>query len=54
MLGPGFSASIPEAIYLTAGNEELEARGVNPQRQLHHEIEASLLGKDSWIEEALK
>lgn len=54
LLGPGYSASIPEAIYLTAGKEELEARGVNPQRQLHHEIEASLLGKDSWIEEALK
>lgn len=53
-LGPGFSASIPEAIYLTTGKEELEARGVAPQRELQYEIEQSLLGKDSWVEDARK
>ncbi len=51
-LGRGFSASIPEAIYLTTGKEELEARGVIPQRELQYEIEQSLLGKDSWVEDA--
>lgn len=54
LLGPGYSASIPEAIYLTTGKQELEAQGVRPQRELQYEIEQSLLGKDSWVEEALR
>ncbi len=44
--------SIPEAIYLTRLKKDLEAKGVYPQRELQYEIEQSLLGKDSWIEEA--
>lgn len=54
LLGRGYSVSIPEAIYLTADREDLEAHGVYPQRELQYEIEQSLLGKDSWIEEALR
>jgi carboxyl-terminal processing protease len=53
-LGRGYSVSIPEAVYLTSSKEELESRGVTPQRELQYEIEQSLLGKDSWIEDALK
>lgn len=54
LLGMGYSVSIPEAIYLTADHKDLESQGVYPQRELHYEIEQSLLGKDSWVEEALR
>lgn len=54
MLGPGYSFSIPEAVYLTNDREELEGRGVTPQKELYHELTSSLAGKDSWIEAARK
>ncbi|MGE0526000.1 MAG: S41 family peptidase [Bdellovibrionales bacterium] len=51
-LGPGYSVSIPEAVYLTPSNQELEGQGVYPQRELHYDLELALKGVDSWLVEA--
>jgi carboxyl-terminal processing protease len=53
-LGPGFSISIPEAVYLTPEKKELEGQGVWPQRELYYDLKEALLGKDSWIEASLR
>ena len=53
-LGKGYSVSVPEAVYVTPGGEELEGRGVFPQMELFYELEPSLAGRDGWIEMALK
>lgn len=52
LLGSGFSVSIPEAVYLTPDKEELERKGVWPQRELYYDLKMSLEGKDSWVEAA--
>ncbi len=52
VLGPGFSISIPEAVFLTPEEEELENRGVAPQKEIYYDLELSLAGKDTFIEEA--
>ncbi len=53
-LGEGFSISIPEALYLTPDNVELESKGVDPSRELFYELAPSLHGKDSWLLQALR
>jgi carboxyl-terminal processing protease len=52
-LGPGFSVSVPEAIYLTPEGEELEGRGVYPKRELYYDLGLALKGKDSWIVDSM-
>lgn len=54
VLGPGFSVSIPEAVYLTPSKKELEGTGVWPQKELYHDLATALSGKDTWVMEALK
>jgi C-terminal processing protease CtpA/Prc len=54
MLGPGYSLSIPEALYLTTSGESLEGSGVWPHRELDYELADALAGKDSWILRALE
>ena len=53
-MGPGFSVSIPEAVFLTPEQEELENRGVAPQREIYYDLKTALAGKDTFIEEALR
>jgi len=53
-LGPGFSVSIPEAVYLTPSKKELEGTGIWPQKELYYDLKQSLAGQDSWVVEALK
>lgn len=53
-LGNGFSVSIPEAVYLTPENKELEGQGVYPQRELFQDLASARLGRDSWIDAALR
>lgn len=52
-LGPGYSVSVPEAVYLTDEGKELEGRGVYPERELYYDLNLALKGQDSWIVEAL-
>lgn len=51
-MGKGYSVSIPEAVYHTPQNKELENAGVSPQKELYYELEESLKGIDGWIEAA--
>lgn len=53
LLGPGYSLSIPEALYLTTAGESLEGGGVWPQRELNYELAEALAGRDSWVLRAL-
>lgn len=53
-LGPGFSVSIPEAVYLSPTKKELEGKGVWPQRELFYDLKQALAGKDNWITEAAR
>jgi carboxyl-terminal processing protease len=53
-LGPGFSVSIPEAIFLTPDNKELENQGVYPQKELYYDLKDALAGRDTWLEAARK
>lgn len=53
-LGPGYSVSVPEAVYLTTQGKELEGHGVYPERQLFYDLHLALKGQDSWIVEAMK
>ncbi len=54
VMGPGYSLSIPEAVFLTPELEELENRGIAPQKEIYYDLKLSLAGKDTFIEEALK
>lgn len=54
MLGPGYSISIPEAVFLTPDQEELENRGVAPQKEIFYDLRLSRAGKDTFIEAALR
>lgn len=51
-LGPGYSVSIPEAVYLNQEHNELEGHGVRPQRELYYDLKSALRGEDNWITEA--
>lgn len=51
-MGKGYSISIPQAVYVTARALELENSGVYPVRELYYDLKLSLLGKDSWVEQA--
>lgn len=54
VMGPGYSVSIPEAVFLTPEQEELENRGVAPQKEIYYTLKTALAGKDTFIEEALR
>lgn len=49
LLGPGYSLSIPEALYLTVNGESLEGGGVWPHAELNYVLAELLAGKDSWL-----
>ncbi len=53
-LGPGYSLSIPEALFETPEALRLEGRGVWPQRMLFYELAEALQGQDSWVLRALE
>lgn len=53
-LGPGYSFSIPEAVYLNRYKKELEGEGVFPQKDLFYDLQLALQGRDSWVVEAMK
>lgn len=53
-LGRGYSVSIPEAVYLTPEKDELENRGVAPQREIFYNLAQARSGRDTMIVEALK
>ncbi|MGE4132654.1 MAG: S41 family peptidase [Bdellovibrionales bacterium] len=53
-LGKGYSISIPEAVYITPDGEVLENRGVAPQKEIYHDLKQAKLGKDTFIEEAIR
>lgn len=53
-MGPGYSVSIPEAVYLTPEAEELENRGVAPQKEIYYNLRLARAGLDTFIEEALQ
>lgn len=53
-LGPGYSLSIPQAVYLTRDRKTLENTGVMPQKELYYDLEVSRRGQDSWIVESLR
>jgi C-terminal processing protease CtpA/Prc len=52
-LGPGYSISIPEAVFVTPDNLELENRGVKPQKEIFYNLEMARSGRDTFIYEAL-
>lgn len=52
-LGPGYSLSIPEAVYTTADGEMLEGRGVWPEIEVDYKLADALKGQDTYISVAL-
>jgi len=53
-LGPGYSVSIPEAVYVSRQGRELEGKGVWPQRELQYDLKQAFEGRDSWVTEAIR
>ena len=53
-LGLRFSVSIPEAEILNVRGESLEGHPVRPERDLYYDLETSLRGEDSWINDAVR
>ncbi len=51
-LGEGYSVSIPEAVYVSERGDDLEGKGVWPERELHYDLRQALQGIDSWLVEA--
>lgn len=54
VMGRGYSVSIPEAVYLTPDQKELEGHGVYPQKELYQNLKSALSGRDAWIDAALR
>lgn len=52
LLGRGFSISIPEAVYLNPEGEELEGKGIWPEKELYYNLDEALAGQDNWLREA--
>lgn len=50
--GGDYAISIPIAGYRTSSGEELERKGVTPEKELYYNLENELRGEDSWINEA--
>ncbi len=53
-IGPGYSVSIPEAVFLTPQGKELEGQGVWPERELFYDLTLSLKGIDTWVDRAAR
>jgi len=54
LLGKGYTISIPEATYINAKGLIIEGVGVMPEYNLFYELEDTLKGKDSWVEQSIK
>jgi C-terminal processing protease CtpA/Prc len=54
LLGPGYSVSIPEAIYRTTDGRILEGQGVEPHVDVREKLSDALRGGDTFIEVALQ
>lgn len=52
-LGPGYTLSIPEAMYITPEGLIIEGKGVAPDRTLFYKYEDAIHGRDSWISAAM-
>lgn len=53
-IGPGYTISIPEALYVTREGKKLEGEGVFPQQEIYDDLVVWRKGQDSWIRSALK
>jgi carboxyl-terminal processing protease len=51
-MGPGYSVSIPQAVFTTAAGVMLEGRGVRPQKELFDVLSVWRSGSDSQLESA--
>lgn len=54
LFGPGFSLSIPEALFVTPEGESLEGIGVWPDQVLDYQLGEALQGKDSFVLRAME
>jgi carboxyl-terminal processing protease len=52
-LAPGYTLSIPEAIYLGPAGEVVEGKGVTPMRTLFYRYEDAIRGRDSWVQASM-
>lgn len=52
-LGPGYTLSIPEAMYVTPDGEIIEGKGVLPARALFYKYDDAIRGRDSWVQDAM-
>lgn len=48
-LGEGVELSVPEALFVSSKNAEIEGRGVRPDRELFYRLKDVQSGKDSWL-----
>lgn len=53
-VGPGFSISIPEALYQTPKGEILEGLGVFPKKEIFDNLKIWQTGQDSWLRAAIR
>ncbi len=51
-LGDGYLLSVPVAGFVTPDGEELEGRGIQPQKLLYDNLALALRGQNSWVVEA--
>lgn len=49
-LGPGYSLSIPESVYISNSGKALEGIGVFPDQKLFYNLKDAKNGVDSWLE----
>lgn len=52
--GDDYSLSVPIAGYRSIDGLELENQGLTPQRFLNYDLGRAKVGRDSWLEDALK
>lgn len=52
--GPGYTISIPEAIYETSTGESLEGKGLEVDTPAFYKLTDALKGQDSWIQHAIQ
>jgi carboxyl-terminal processing protease len=53
ILGPGYSLSIPEAVFVNTKGEALENKGLAPEQEVYHQVEDARKGLDTFVEVAL-
>ncbi|WP_080602343.1 S41 family peptidase [Bdellovibrio bacteriovorus] len=52
-VGPGVQISIPEAIYISHNQHQIEGQGVDLDRVLYYSLPEMQAGIDSWVKKAL-